>query len=131
MRRSYELSESGVEKALTELPNGLDEMYSRMLQRVSENESHRTSAIVDIALKLVLCTFRPLTSEELLDAISFAQPSAGSSRAADLTLPAVLGVCQYLLILGSRLITSVLGIGVHVDPVQLGGSPHDRCRDLR
>ncbi|KAL0631450.1 hypothetical protein Q9L58_009682 [Maublancomyces gigas] len=101
-----EIVEGGVEEALTELPKGLNEMYSEMLQKIRTNKSHRTSTIVRMALKFVLCAVRPPSPKELVEAIRFTPmlcKSASASSWDGLTLAAVLGVCQNLLILDDRL----------------------------
>lgn len=76
-----------------------------MVERIDRNQSQRTSTIADIALKFVLSAVRPLTAEELVEAISFAPAvhvSSSKQLGGDLTLSAVLGVCQNLLVLDQR-----------------------------
>lgn len=102
----YEITESGVERALTELPKDLDEMYLEMLHRVRTNKSSRAATIAENALKLVLYAVRPLSPEELIEAISFTatvSASASASSRDNLTLPAVFDICQNLVVLDKRL----------------------------
>lgn len=93
-----EISEEGIDNALTELPEDLDEMYLDILHSIRTNGSTRTSTMAESALKWVLYAVRPLSPEELISAISFS--SAGGSR--NLTLLAILDICQNLVVQDER-----------------------------
>jgi hypothetical protein len=57
---------SAVERALTELPNTLDETYNRILNNIPE-EYHKEARRV---MQLLAISYRPLTIDEVAEAIA-------------------------------------------------------------
>lgn len=84
-----EITESGVERTLTEYPIDMNEIYLEMLQKI-ESKSSRTSACAEDALKLIMYAVRPLTSKELIEAISFASTVRSHIRFAEICLRVLL-----------------------------------------
>lgn len=85
-----EMTEDSILKALTELPEDLDEIYLEILCTIRAHQSKRTVTMAETALKWVLYAVRPLSPEELIGAVS---TSCG------LTVPALLDICHNLLVL--------------------------------
>lgn len=98
----HEMTESGVERALTEFPKDMEEMYLQMLQRVRTNKSLRTSTSAENALKLVLYAVRPLNAKEFIEAIS-CSPTVRTAPQDQFSLKVVLDVCQNLVVLDEQL----------------------------
>lgn len=109
-----EITQGDIERALSELPEDLDEMYLEMLQSIRKNKTSRASTIAETALKLILYARRPLSPEELIEAILFTptartspiliqNPPDVTSLGGHLTLSAVFDICQNLVVLDNRL----------------------------
>lgn len=92
-----EITAAHVERALTELPKDLDEMYTEILATIrTRHDSARRSVVAEEALKWILFVARPLMPAELLDALAIA-------FADSITLPVVFDICQNLVVLDERL----------------------------
>ena len=63
-------SDEGIRKSLGELPNGLVETYSRIMEKI-EKKRPKFFPIAEKALKWVICARRPLFMDELKEAIAF------------------------------------------------------------
>lgn len=95
-----EITAAGVEQAWTELPEDLDKMYTAILQTIRDrHESTRRYDMAESALKLILYTVRPLSPEELLEAIAVGS-TAPSHR---INLPILFDICQNLVVVDEEL----------------------------
>lgn len=84
-----EMSEDSILKALTELPEDLDEIYMEILCTIRAHQSTRAVTMAETALKSVLYAVRPLSLKELIRAVS---------ASSDLTVLALLDICYNLLV---------------------------------
>lgn len=100
-----EVTEEGVEKALTEVPKDLDQIYLEMLHSIRvRHESSRRLTMAENALKWILYAVRPLSPTELIEAISLTPESTTEkSKSDNLTLSVVFDICQNLVVLDERL----------------------------
>lgn len=89
-----EVTEDGINKALTKFPNDLDEMYQWILSNIRAHQSSRILPLAERTLKWVLYAARPLSHNELIQAVSF-QPTSSSYN---LFVPVLLDICHNLLV---------------------------------
>lgn len=70
--------------ALTEFPNDLGGVYKQILDSIRAHKSTRVSSMAESALRSVHCAVRPLTPEELIEAVSF--PNTASKPTPEILL---------------------------------------------
>lgn len=92
-----EATEADVRAALTKLPKGLDDSYKVVLRKI-DGQSCTTAAHARSILMWILYARRPLTSEELLEALTV-QPRRAEFKQGGLTLAKALEICQNLVVL--------------------------------
>lgn len=96
-----EITPADVEKALTELPDDLNQMYAKILETIrTRHPSTRRFANAERALKWVLYAVKPLSPEALIEAISL---TGALDRRQPLTLPTLLDICHNLIVLDQQL----------------------------
>lgn len=92
-----EVTEEGVQTALTALPNDLNDVCMQMFVRIRAHKTPRVAIMGEMALTLVLFATEPRYPETVIDAITF------SSTADNMILPALLDICRGLVVLDEGL----------------------------
>lgn len=82
-----------VRSALSTLPQGLDETYSRILKNIAENQSPRTGYAVDMILKWILYA-EDLCSPELIIGVLAVTPGEAAPDTSSWTLEKILHICH-------------------------------------
>lgn len=98
-----EKTRNGVVAALEELPVGLNEMYSQIWEKITDqNGSPRTRAMTIDILMWIYHAVRPLSPAELIEGISVV-PMAPEFDTDGLTQSTILDICQNLVVFDEEL----------------------------